>query len=566
MAEETVPTSTGSSPSTKTIIIASVTATGAIILLLGTVILVTICRRRRRQHVQVPTDDPDSDAFDPETIRHSTPSRRQSHSRNKRSIDSISDRPLLSDDNTLVSRSSPPLSYADRAGKPRQHSNLRYAQTYHGDSVDSEMTLTALPSSSPLFDTKGKDQMIQLSTGLTILSPTPPRSHEDEESVDSHAAPSTIELPNPFAESIAPSSASERDPSDLSRNTTDVSSLTTTTRANAHTPLVESPKELSKPTPLPDLTSGNDADVHPEVVSPAEILPVPFPAKLHSASLLSPVATPSSPRSPLPSPPPSASRHHSVLNAVIRPLPRAPTQKAQLTRNKTAKSQSADMRIAVLNNSASSKDNLKRSLDAESEADSASMYSQASAPGSVWSELVNPHDSAPSSKSSTLVSTPADDLKVNEFALLVNPHDRNVASVRRDTFAGGARGGRPRPARSNTTNSIATPTPSASGSSNSSRTTTLSPLAENADPGSAAASMRFALAQAVEAARRDSLYHAELELEMQKRAMLPLPSGLAEADRPTSGVSVISADVEQFEQDMQSWLASARVASPTALR
>ena len=54
-----------------------------------------------------------------------------------------------------------------------------------------------------------------------------------------------------------------------------------------------------------------------------------------------------------------------------------------------------------------------------------------------------------------------------------------------------------------------------------------------------------------------------LELEkLEKQRQAVLPGGLG-AERPTSGVSVISEDVEKFEQDMKSWLAVQEVSSPS---
>ena len=532
--------------------IAVVASLGGTLLLLS-IALFIVWSRHRRQHTKVPTEDP-------EVILKQRVNR-QTRPRDSWSIDSITQRPLLQTDTFRTSSSDRNV---EQSSTPREPSNLRYAQVQYGDSGNDHPSIQLNLPSAPLFDKHGKDQIMKLPTGLTILSPTP-NSREDAESVNSVAAPSTIDLPNPFAESLATSST---EPSTLSRTATDLSVATTFQAGDA---LVHSPTELATHISHPAPT-GNDS-VPAEAVSPVEILPVPAPAKLHPVSLVAsassqssqPTPTSPTPRGKLPSPPTSASRQASVA---IRPLPRTPTQKVQLTRTKSAKSQTADMRIAVLNNAATSKASAKHSSESD-KAETASIYSQASAARSEWSELTNPHDHI--SEGSPPTSEPRNEsgarMLTGEWGHLVNPHDRNVTSIAREKTVQPGPGhplqrARPRPRRTQTADSALHSPTTRSGSTFSwDRYETLSPVSESDDPASAAVSMRFALAQAVEAARRDSLYHAELEKQQQEQHKLR-QSSVDQQERPTSGTSAISEDVEKFEKDMQSWLASPRVASP----
>lgn len=216
------------------------------------------------------------------------------------------------------------------------------------------------------------------------------------------------------------------------------------------------------------------------------------------------------------------------------------------------------MRIAVLSNSATSRDATK--TPAGDSSDSASVYSQASAAGTMWSDLTNPHervadvDSKGGEEEAKAIARDDSGIVISEWAELANPHDRPiiVASVPLKTTTAIKRGGkrtRPTRLRSQTLDSVLHSSPT----SPSARNDTLSPLSADADPGSAALTMRLALAQAVEAARRDSLFHAEEE--RKTKAIIELHN------RPSSEVSAISEEVDRFEQDMQSWLMSPKLSS-----
>lgn len=556
------------------VIIAVVASIGGLLVIIAMVgLFVWLRRRRRASHTKVPTDDPEKVTA-------------QKHAHHNRdlggSIDSTSRRPLLYDDSSRDSRrssvSAPSRSLA-RPNLPRQSSNLRYTQL--PNDYPSHSIQMNIPS-KPLYDTYGKDKMIHLPDGAHILSHSTSLHGErdDSASVDSHAAPSTIELPNPFEESLASGSSSasfsRTNTSFTATEASKISTTSTTAAVTSHENVLRtnSPSEISKPASLAasDDKAGSSADHLSEIPS------APQPAQMKPTAL----STAETPRitvtiRPLPSPG-TASRQGSL----IRPLPHTPISKPSLVRNTTARSQSADLLMTTPSPTPSRSAGINRTLSPSN--DTASVYSQVSATSTREMVLNNPYEVLGTSTSGTPQAS-AHQRKDSEglvlleakAAVLINPHDRNVASVaKRALSRSSLPAARPRPRRGRSANnSNDTNSSPGSGSRYMSSTLTssafgsLSTLAEDAEPGSAAVNMRFALAQAVEAARRDSLYHDELYKEREREKTRVQEIVIPLTDEPESlespGSSLVSGEVDKFEADVKSWLTSPRVLAPVSL-
>ncbi|THH16698.1 hypothetical protein EUX98_g9258, partial [Antrodiella citrinella] len=287
--------------------------------------------------------------------------------------------------------------------------------------------------SEPLFDTYGKDKMIHLPDGAHILSHSPPLRGEPDESVDSHAAPSTIELPNPFEESLASASTSATP----SFTATEASKISSTAAVTSHegVPRVHSPSEISKPASLPDCD--DKAGPSTERITSSEIPSAPQPVQAQPARVLpAALSIAETPRitvaiRPLPSP-----RTASRQGSLIRPLPHTPTHKPSLIRNTTARSQSADLLMTTPSPTSSQSQAAGKKRAQSPSNDTASVYSQVSATSTHEMVLHNPFDvsstnTAGTSQPSEHRRRESEDLVLLEAkaAVLINPHDRNVASV-----------------------------------------------------------------------------------------------------------------------------------------
>ncbi|KAH8103485.1 hypothetical protein BXZ70DRAFT_733671 [Cristinia sonorae] len=319
--------------SNTTIIIIAVISTVGSLLLLGGAGLIYRWTRRRRM-TRVPTED-----------LALTSKERKRQTFDIGSIDLTVRRPLLQN----VPWSSFSATHSDNAmhdsSFTRQGSYMQAYDTGDGSSLQHQIP------SRPSYDTHGRDSVIRLHTGHTILAPAPLPTHATLEDDDSMISPTASSVQFHHSNSSSEPALSRSPTTSDHRQSSEVRKLTPPPETSAHASTSS------------HITSQNTRTSPPVSSSYTEATPsAPSNTPPPRAEQVSPFSDPQ-PRSristALPTPPVSVSSRSRQTS--IRPLPRTPhavpagIPSPALT-PPPIKCQTADMRIAVLSRTVRSAD------------------------------------------------------------------------------------------------------------------------------------------------------------------------------------------------------------------